>query len=103
MKVILFYKFRVVDKPDALADEIREFGNSLRGRILVSCDGINGTVAGYDDDVEAFEQKCIRHICLRLNPDDFRSSWAETQPFSRLHVKATIKEINMLREKKDVF
>ena len=56
-KVILFYVFTPLTDPDAIRLWQRDLCESLglKGRILVSKDGINGTVGGELKDVKVSE------------------------------------------------
>lgn len=53
--VATFYRFVSVDDPHQLARRIREVARTagVRGTILVALEGINGTIAGTDDAVDA--------------------------------------------------
>ena len=54
-RVLLYYKYTTLDDPETFATEHLEFCKDLelKGRILVSTEGINGTVSG---TVEATDQ-----------------------------------------------
>ena len=47
-RVLLYYKYVTIDDPETFASEHLEFckENNLKGRILVSTEGINGTLSG---------------------------------------------------------
>lgn len=55
-KVLLYYKFVPIDDPALLASEQHALCTSLglRGRILTSKEGINGTVSGVTDACDAY-------------------------------------------------
>jgi len=57
MKVLLYYQFTDISNPVELTEEMRVFctKHNLKGRILISKDGINGTVGGEDSDCEAYK------------------------------------------------
>ena len=48
-RVLLYYKYVTIDDPETFAAEHLEFckENNLKGRILVSTEGINGTFIWY--------------------------------------------------------
>ena len=62
-RVLLYYKYVTIDDPETFASEHLEFckENNLKGRILVSTEGINGTLSGTKED------KYISNICMRMN------------------------------------
>lgn len=47
-RVLLYYKYTTIDDPDTFATEHLAFckEHNLKGRILVSTEGINGTLSG---------------------------------------------------------
>lgn len=55
-QVLLFYRYVAIEHPGAMAAEQRAICGrlGLRGRILVSKEGINGTVSGTREDTEAY-------------------------------------------------
>ena len=63
MKVLTFYKFVVLPDVDALRETLeREAAQlSLKGTILLSTEGINGTVAGTESSVHEFSEQLLRH------------------------------------------
>ena len=66
-KILLYYKFTPVSDPVAVKLWQKSLSDSLnlRGRILVSKHGINGTVGGEMDDLKAYW--CITGVC-RAHP-----------------------------------
>jgi len=56
--VILFYKFIDIADPKAVADEQREFCKNigLLGRVLIAEEGINATLEGTREQVEAYKE-----------------------------------------------
>lgn len=63
MKVLTFYKFVVLHDVDTLRETLeREAAQlSLKGTILLSTEGINGTVAGTEGSVHEFSEQLLRH------------------------------------------
>lgn len=61
--VLLYYKYTTIDDPETFAAEHLAFckANNLKGRILVSTEGINGY------QVRKKIQKTIWHICMQTN------------------------------------
>jgi UPF0176 protein len=91
-RVILFYKF--VDLTlveNEVASSLRKIASELglQGRLLVSSEGVNGTLSGAEALVGRFEEHCINDTRLNFTASDFRASFSTSSPFSRLHVKVT--------------
>lgn len=86
-KILLYYKFTPVPDPEAiklwqktLCDQLH-----LRGRILVSKHGLNGTVGGEQDDLKAY----IKATKLYPGFKDTIFKWSEgaREDFPRMSVK----------------
>ena len=58
-RVLLYYKYTTIDDPETFGEHL-EFckSNNLKGRILVSTEGINGTLSGTKEDTD----KYIEHM-----------------------------------------
>ena len=87
MLVAAFYKFVPFPDPDALRPGLRGVAEAgdVRGSILVAPEGINGTIAGPREGVDAV----LAHIrglpgCAGL---EWKESHADEQPFKRLKVR----------------
>ncbi|SHI70951.1 UPF0176 protein [Palleronia salina] len=85
--VAAFYRFASLEDPDALRPALRALAEAhgVRGSILVAGEGVNGTIAGPRDGIEAV----IAHIrawpgCAGM---EVKESHAETMPFGRLKVR----------------
>lgn len=59
-RVLLYYKYTTIEDPETFAAEHLAFckENNLKGRILVSTEGINGTLSGTKEDTD----KYIEHM-----------------------------------------
>lgn len=84
---LAFYRFAKVDDPEKFAVELREIceQNGLRGSLIVAHEGLNGMLAGEEDDCDAF-------CDFLLNMPEFsgthiKRSISETIPFQRLTIK----------------
>ena len=83
-----FYKFVRIAEVDAVAGVVRELGASLTGSVLVASEGINATVAGSLEALNAF------HVALASDARlaglfaavEFKRSPCITPPFQRLKV-----------------
>ena len=86
--VILFYKYVAVVQPEDFAAEQRAFCVSLglKGRLLISAEGINGTLAGPPSAVEEYIAALRRDA--RFADMDFKRSRGDANTFPKLAVKA---------------
>ncbi|PTE28016.1 hypothetical protein BUY91_06585 [Staphylococcus equorum] len=86
-RVLLYYKYTTLDDPETFATEHLEFCKDLelKGRILVSTEGINGTVSG---TVEATD-KYMEHLKSdeRFKGITFKVDEAEGHAFKKMHVR----------------
>ncbi len=57
-RVLLYYKYQEIEDPETFVQEHLRFTKSigLRGRILVSSEGINGTVSGTVEQTEKYKE-----------------------------------------------
>lgn len=55
-KAVLFYRYFPIETPTALCESLLQHCRScsLMGRILVAEEGLNGTLAGFDDNIDKF-------------------------------------------------
>jgi UPF0176 protein len=86
-RVAALYRFTQFDDPAALQGPLARLCCSLgvKGTLLLAREGINGTIAGTDDAIEAV----LAHIralpgCADLAP---KTAWAEAMPFHRMKVR----------------
>lgn len=86
-KILLFYRFTPLADPDAVRLWQRDLCESLdlRGRILISKDGINGTVGGELKNVKIYLRKTREYGAFK----DLDVKWSEGtgDDFPRLSVK----------------
>jgi UPF0176 protein len=86
-KILLFYRFTPLADPDAVRLWQRDLCESLdlRGRILISKDGINATVGGELKNVKTYLRKTREYAAFR----DLDVKWSEGtgDDFPRLSVK----------------
>lgn len=86
-RVLLYYKYVTIDDPETFAQEHLDFCKSLglKGRILVSIEGLNGTLSG---PVEATE-KYKEHVRSdeRFKDIVFKEDKAEEHAFKKMHVR----------------
>jgi UPF0176 protein len=86
-KIILFYGFTPLADPEAVRLWQRDLAESLslRGRILISKDGINGTLGGELADVKRYVRKTREYAPFR--DIDFKWSEGTGDDFPRLSVR----------------
>ncbi len=86
--VLLYYNFVPIEDPDAFAAEhlaaCKELG--LKGRILVSKDGINGTVSGPISQTDAYIE--MMHADDRFKDTVFKTDEHVGHAFKKMHVRA---------------
>jgi UPF0176 protein len=86
-KIILFYGFTPLADPEAVRLWQRDLAESLSlgGRILLSPDGINGTIGGELDDVKRYVRKTREYAPFK--DIDFKWSEGTGSDFPRLSVR----------------
>jgi UPF0176 protein len=87
VKIAAFYKFVGIDDPKTLQNDLREFcvGRALRGTILIAHEGINATVSGSHDAIDALLERLRADRRFASLP--VKLSSATAHPFQRLKVK----------------
>src|ERR1700748_1969221 len=90
-KVAAFYQFAALPDFRALREPLRAFcaDLALKGSILLAAEGINGTVAGPDDGIDALIEE-LRHGPMfggRLDRLELKFSRAAVMPFGRMKVR----------------
>jgi UPF0176 protein len=85
--VILYYNFSTISDPAGFCRDHRSLCESLnlKGRIYVAGEGINGTLAGRNEDIDAYKQ----HLTAipGFGATEFKDDAADTIPFAKLIVK----------------
>jgi UPF0176 protein len=81
-----FYRFVPLADPVAAADALRALARDLTGSIVVAHEGINGTVAGSRNAVDAFEAALQATLDGALRGMVFKHSACTTAPFGLLKV-----------------
>lgn len=97
-EIIIFYKYTSVNNPGALVAWHKKFcgERGMRGRVIIATEGINATLEGTTDAIQAYED------ALRQTPyADFSDLWFKHSPgtgdaFPKLQVRHR-KEIVTLR------
>ncbi len=85
--ILLYYKFVLLESPDAIRYEQEEICKklSLKGRILIAPEGINGTVSGLHADVEEYRSFMLDHPSFA--GIEFKTDVHDKHVFEKLHVR----------------
>lgn len=85
--VCALYKFVLLDDYQTMQAPLYRFleEHSIRGTLLLAKEGINGTVSGSEQAIEALLNE-LNHD-PRLHPISFKKSYHDEQPFYRTKVK----------------
>lgn len=86
-KVILYYNFNEIKEPERFCKEHKKFCKEigLKGRIYINKEGINGTVGGTFDQVEAYE-KFLTGLPGFENTE-FKTDECDYNPFAKMICK----------------
>ena len=86
-RVLLYYNFVKVDDPEAERDAQEKFclGQGLLGRILISKEGINGTVSGPVEATEAYKKMMAEHPIFHAT--EWKEDLHDGHTFLKLHVR----------------
>ena len=83
-----FYKIKKINKPEKYQDNLKKYflNRSVRGTVILSPEGVNGTISGLKNDVN----NCLNYIKKKLFIKKFDSdnySKIHFQPFYRHKIK----------------
>lgn len=100
-QVLLYYKYTTIDDPEQFAQDHLAFckAHHLKGRILVSTEGINGTLSGTKEETEQY--MAHMHADERFKDMVFKIDETEGHAFKKMHVRPR-KEIVALDLEDDV-
>src|ERR1700759_1376213 len=98
-KVAAFYQFTALPDFRQLREPLRAFcaGLGLKGSVLLAAEGINGTLAGTDEGIDAVVTE-LRHGELfsgRLDNLELKFSQAEAMPFGRMKVRGKKESVTL--------
>lgn len=103
--VVAFYKFFSISSVKTLQYGLKYLCNELNlcGIVITAHEGINGTVAGYPDQISSFIDFLKEEYSF--GQDDYKVSSAQEKPFKRMKVKlkneiVTLKQPNINPNKK---
>ena len=85
-KILLFYKYILLENPEAIATWQKELCASLelKGRILLGKEGINGTLGGSIEATDAYKKAMNEHEFF--GDIDFKESRGGSEYFPRLRI-----------------
>ena len=100
-RVLLYYKYTTIEDPETFATEHLDFCKdlALKGRILVSTEGINGTVSGTVEATEKYMNALQSDE--RFKGITFKIDEADGHAFKKMHVRPR-KEIVALDLEQDI-
>ncbi|GAB5427441.1 MAG: rhodanese-related sulfurtransferase [Devosia indica] len=90
-KVMAIYKFAALPDAEALKGPLAEFccGRNIKGTLILAPEGINGTVAGTPEAIDALANYLFTSgpFGSRLAGAEVKYSFADTAPFLRMKVR----------------
>lgn len=93
-RVLLYYIYSSIENPEEYRDEHHLFcvENNLLGRVIVSKEGLNGTVSGLAEDCEKYMQYI--HSDPRFATTQFKIEHHDSHAFHKLHVRVKEEIVN---------
>jgi len=87
IKIIALYLFTNLDNYEFMQKPLKEFcvAREIMGTLIISEEGINGTVAGTEKNID--ELIALLQRDERFTGLEWKTSWADEQPFYRMKVK----------------
>lgn len=96
--VILYYHYTTIEDLENYRDEHHQFSvdHNLLGRVYIAHEGINGTVSGLKEDVEAYMNYLKKD--QRFEGIVFKIDEADEHAFDKMHVKVKKELVNLSLE-----
>jgi UPF0176 protein len=93
-QVLLYYIYTPITNADEYRDQHHKYcvENNILGRIIVSEEGLNGTVSGLKADTEAYMRWL--HADVRFANIDFKVEACAEHTFQKLHVRSKNEIVN---------
>lgn len=87
MKVITFYKYASLEDPEFFSKEHLSFCKSvgIKGKILVSKEGLNGGITGRDEDIEEYKRKLTSYEIFK--DIKFKETFVEEEAYRKMFVR----------------
>lgn len=123
-QVLLYYCFTPIENPDNFREEHHKLciKLNLRGRIIISHEGLNGTVSGLKEDckkymdhvkadprfdtldfkIEDVSEHTFQKLNVRLKPEIVHSSLEHIKPYEKTAQHLSGKEFKELKDQEDV-
>ncbi len=100
-EVILYYNFNTIDDPEAFCTAHKEFCRELgvKGRIYIGAEGINGTLGGTPEQVEAYKDY-LREL-EGFEDTEFKTDTSDYIPFAKLICKTRDEIVALHKEDVD--
>lgn len=85
-KILLYYKYVSISHPQLLQQQQKDLCEKLqlKGRILLSSEGINGTIAGAEKEINEYIKQT--ESISEFKDIEWKVSWSQEQVFPRLRV-----------------
>lgn len=86
-QILLYYCYAKIDNPEEYREQHHLFciENNIRGRIIVSDEGLNGTVSGLEKDCSNY--MAYIHADPRFVKTEFKIDSSETHAFTKINVR----------------
>lgn len=102
LQILLYYKYTPIEHPEKFRQEHYKLCTdlNLKGRILVSEEGINGTLSGSIEDTQRYMD--FMDADQRFAGINFKIDPAEEHPFKKLHVRYRPEIVSLNLNEEDV-
>lgn len=86
-QILLYYCYVKIDNPEEYREQHHLFciENSIRGRIIISDEGLNGTVSGLKADTEKYMEYI--HADPRFEKTEFKIDVSDGHAFTKIYVR----------------
>ena len=100
-KIVTFYEFTKINELNELKDRLKNYLSlsRIKGTILLSSEGINGTISGSIKSIDSFMELLKTEGINNINP---KFSFSEFLPFPRLKVKIKKEIVTFKNENLDL-
>jgi len=101
-RVLLYYKYVTIEDPEQFKTEHKQFCDDLglKGRILVSDEGLNGTVSGTIEQTNKYMETLRSDE--RFKDINFKIDEANEHAFKKMHVRYRSEIVSLKLEEDDV-
>lgn len=92
--IILFYRYGVIDNPEEMCQWQKDICRALdlKGRVIVSAEGINGTLEGAPEKIKAYRE--LMETKREFTNIDYKYSQGNGTAFPRLSIKVKKEIVN---------